>query len=206
MAVVHNTYTLIPTQEFLDELTEIFSERKVVPDLTLVIDGTEETFAGYDYGGWDKSTSGWGLEVHLNETTNVVDALLLDKASASAMSSITVSGFKKGASTVAPIWSKAKGGVTLYTNAATGSTVSAEPSPLFRENNFSAITYIESIEELAELSKSAVTIAYESGGTVKRYYPCSFVVTGEQALFSVIDINVLNGQQTVRYFGAGTGK
>ena len=207
MPLVNQKFILEPTQEFLAELTEIFSdESKIVPDLTLVIDGTEETFVGANNFAWNPSTSGWTMRVHVDEESNVVDTLRLEKAASYALPPITVSGFMKGASTVAPIWSKAKGGVTLYTNAATGSTVSAEPSPLFRENNFSASTYIESIEELAELSKSAVTIAYESGGTVKRYYPCSFVVTGEQALFSVIDINVLNGQQTVRYFGAGTGK
>ena len=118
------------------------------------------------------------------------------------MAATTVSGIKKGASTVAPIWSKAEGGVTLYTDNV-GSTSAFSPSALFRENNFSLNTLIETPDELAELSKSAVTIIYESGATVKRYYPCAFYQESGVAMLTVIDISSA-GTQTVRFFGAGT--
>lgn len=206
MAVVSNVYTLIPTQEFLDELTQIVAdETRIVPDITLTIDGTVVEFSGMNNHGWASAT-GWQMQAMPSQSDQQrVGSLSLAKQSATVVSSITVSGFKKVASSVVPVWEDAKGGVTLYTNAA-GSTGSEEPSPLFREATPSSSSLIDSVEELVELSKSAVTIVYESGAAVKRYYPCSFIVTGEQALFSVIDINVLTGQQTVRYFGAGTGK
>ena len=76
MALVNNTFILEPTQEFLAELTEIFSdESKVVPDLTLVIDGTEEAFVGANNFGWNPSASGWAMRVNLNVETNVVESL-----------------------------------------------------------------------------------------------------------------------------------
>jgi len=205
MALIVNSYTLIPTQEFLDELTQIVAdETKVVPDLTLTIDGTAEEFSGVNNYMWASAT-GWQMQaVPSQSNQQKVGSLSLFKQSAIAVSSITVSGFKKVASSVVPVWEDAKGGVTLYTNAV-GATGSEAPSLLFRGTPSSS-TLIDSVEELVELSKSAVTIVYESGTAVKRYYPCSFTVSGEQALFSVIDINVLSGQQTVRYFGAGTGK
>lgn len=217
------------TPQIGDPFYPITADGKLPDTFTMSVDGVAETlvFDSSRVGGaWvgnnysvtpSHVVGGEGYELYINESDGVAPPTSVTVIGYTETTVYSGAGLPdytsddKGkvltlgedASTVTPIWSQAKG-VTLYTNNV-GSTDAYSPSNLFRENNFSLDNLIETPEELAELSKSAVTIVYESGATVKRYYPCSFYQESGVAVLTVIDINN-SGTQTRRYFGAGTPK